>query len=152
MPDDRHEDNAQNLTAYPITYIGPETYAKAFPGSGFGVVMDDDGETCYLFATSEDFTEMLDGMLIFDPVSTDPLVKGEKAYIIWNAVEQKAGLYYHGEYQAIIDFANTAACCRIGLPEPDPAGWCKSSHRWDKKMLSGMTFVRLSTEQPPEAN
>ena len=128
------------LVAFRIEYKGPSTYPKAFEGTGFGVVLDDDGETCYFYATTEDFEEVLDGLHVFNSDEPGRLTDKDEVYIIWNPVFFKAGLYYRGAYQAIYDFKAAQACCRTGFPSVEPSGWCTSSHRWDPKMELGMTF------------
>jgi len=145
MPGGAHGEVGEKgeLVAFQILYEGPGTYAKEFEGAGYGLVLDDDGESCYLYAATEDFQEVLDGLHLYNQDSPGRLDPGEKIYIIWNPVLAKAGLYYHGFFQAIVDFANSAACCRTGQPQPEPSGWCRSQHHWDPKMQRGLTFNRV---------
>ena len=128
------------LVAFKIEYAGPSAYPKAFEGTGFGVVLDDDGETCYFYATTEDFEEVLDGLHLYNSDQPDRLTPKDDIYIIWNPAFLKAGLYYRGGYHAIYDFKNASACCRTGFPPVEPSSWCVSSHRWDPKLERGMTF------------
>ena len=128
------------LAAFKIEYAGPSVYPKAFEGTGFAVVLDDDGETCYFYAATEDFEEVLDGLHIFNSDWPDRLTAKDEVYIIWNPVLLKAGLHYRGAYQAMFDFKNARACCRTGFPPVEPSSWCTSTHRWDPKMELGMTF------------
>ena len=134
------------LVAFTILYTGPEVYAKAFEGAGFGVVFDDDDETGYLYATTEDFEEVLDGLHLYNADSPDRVKLNEKVYIVWNSLLGKAGLYFHGAFQAVVDFRNAACCCRTGFPPAEPSGWCRSSHRWDDRMTAGLTFVGIEDE------
>ena len=131
------------LVAFKIEYAGPSVYAKAFAGSGYGVVLDDDGETCYFYATTEDFEEVLDGLHIYNSDWPDRLTPDDEIYIVWNPVLAKAGLYFRGAYQAIYDFKNARGCCRTGFPTPEPSGWCTSSHHYDPKLELGMTFMKV---------
>ncbi len=132
-----------DLVAFQILYEGPAAYPKQFEGTGYAVVLDDDGETGFLYAVTEDFGEVLDALHLYSSDSPGRLELNEKVYIIWSPLLSKAGLYYHGAFQAVIDFKNAAACCRAGLPPPEPSGWCRSSHHWDPKMQRGLTFNRV---------
>jgi len=131
------------LVAYRVFYAGPSAYPKAFEGTGFGVVLDDDDETCYFYATTEDFEEVLDGLHLYNSNWPDKLTSKDEIYIIWNPEFLKAGLYYRGAFQAIFDFKEAKACCRTGFPTAEPSGWCTSSHHYDPKMETGLTFNRV---------
>jgi len=130
------------LIAFPLEYAGPDTYAKAFEGTDYGLVLDDDGETGYLYVTTAGFQEVLDEMHLYNAGESAPS-SGERLYFVWNPALLKAGVYFKGRYQAIVDFGASTACCRGGNPDPDPSGWCRSSHRWDPRMLVGLTFGNI---------
>jgi hypothetical protein len=122
-----------------IVYDGPETHKCAFKGAGFGVIFEDDGETGLFFAADEKLLDVYDALLIYNANTPDQLKPGEAAYVLWNRGLMKAGLYYRGRFQAVIDFANRISCCRTGLPAaPKPDGWCLSPHTWDDAMLKGL--------------
>jgi len=137
-----------SLVAYKVEYAGPATYMKAFEDTGFGFVLDDDGETGYLYATTEDFQEVLDGLHLFNDDQPDRLTNKDRVYIIFNPEMLKAGLYYRNRYQAIVDFKGAKACCRSGFPPPEPSGWCTSAHTWDPKMEGGLTFEKVEDGLP----
>ena len=62
---------------------------------------------------------------------------GDEVFIVWNPSLMKAGIFYHQQFQAIIDFKKQRACCRTGFPPPNKR-WCKSSHEWDEMLVTGL--------------
>lgn len=122
--------------AHRLNFAGPEAYMKSFEGSGFGVVFEDDGNTGYLYATDEGATEIFDAVHVYNASDPQRLLPGEEVYIVWSAVLQKAGIYYHNQFQAIIDFGNHRACCRTGFPPP--GGVWHTSHDWDENLIVGL--------------
>ncbi len=123
-------------TAFPVKYRGPEAYQKPFEGSGYGVVFEDDGETGYFYATDERFSEVLDALHLYDRGTQNEIVTGDQVFIVWNPRLLKAGIHYHGQFQAVVDFKNRRACCRTGFPSPSE--WCQGSHEWTAVMTSGL--------------
>ena len=124
--------------AYPLNFTGPAPYMKAFEGSGFGVVFEDDGETGYFYATNERLDEILDALHLYnvgDPVQLKP---GDEVFIVWNPALRKAGIFYHNQFQAIVDFKRRCACCRTGFPPRIHTGWCQSAHEWDESLVKGL--------------
>lgn len=129
---------AQSLViSYPVNFKGPSTYAKSFQGSGFGVVFEDDGGTGYLYATNEKTDKILDALHLYNERNRDGPRQGNRVFIVWNAKLEKAGLFYHNRFQAIIDFKNRSSCCRTGFP-PKAGTWCKTSHEWREDMANGL--------------
>lgn len=122
--------------AYLVNYDGPEAYQKSFEGSGYGVVFEDDGETGYLYATNEDFTEILDALHLFDRKAVAESVPGDETFIVWNPRILKAGFFFGDRFQAVVDFKNQLACCRDG--SPPPSAWCKGSHEWNPALTRGL--------------
>ena len=122
---------------YPIRYEGPAVHQKAFTGSGFGVVFEDDGETGYSYATTESF-HILDAMLLYHDKGhpAKPSV-GEPVYLVWHDVLLKAGIFYHDAFQAVVDFKNRTACCRSGFPQK-MGSWCTTPHTWTDLMVDGL--------------
>jgi hypothetical protein len=143
MPDLKAMKEGPGLVAFPIIYDGPDAYAKAFEGTGYGLVFDDDGETGYLYVTSEDFSEVLDALHLYNSDTEYAPKPGETAYFLWSRKFGRAGLFYHNMYIAIVDFEDARACCRSGYPEPPEDGWCTSSHRWDPDMEEGLSFDKI---------
>lgn len=138
---------ANGLIAFPIRYSGPDTYAKAFEGTGYGLVLDDDGDTGYLYVTTEDFTEVYDHLHLYNSDMPDAPKPGETIYVMWNASLMRAGIFYDDGYIAVVDFNNARACCLSGFPEPAPGGWCTSPHTWDPELTEGLEFDRIEDEQ-----
>lgn len=149
MPDTGGLAESPALVAFPIIYDGPDAYPKAFEGTGYGLVFDDDGETGYLYVTNEDFSEVLDSLHLYNTDTEFAPKVGETAYFVWSRKLMKAGLFYRGGYMAVVDFANEAACCRSGFPEAPAGGWCTSSHSWDPDMEEGLMFDKLEGQPDP---
>lgn len=122
-------------TAFPIQYAGPAAYFVPLHGSGYGFVLEDDGESGYLYVTNEDRSEIFDAMHLF--TSPDGLTAEDEIFVVWSASLRKAGLYYRDEFRAVVDFAEQRACCRTGAPPPDRS-WCRSTHDWDRSMAAGL--------------
>lgn len=146
MPDTKSAGRNKDLVAFPIKYDGPDSYAKSFSGSGYGLVFDDDGETGYLYVTSEDFSEVFDTLHLYNWDTDAAPNPGETAYFIWSEAASKAGMFFRGEYLAIVDFANARACCRTGYPDVPDGAWCTSPHTWDPEMEEDMLFDQLEEE------
>jgi hypothetical protein len=134
------------LVAFPIRYEGPDAYAKAFEGTGYGLVLDDDGETGYLYVTTEDFQEVYDALHVYNSDMPESPKPGNTLYIMWNEGLMRAGVFYNGGYVAIVDFQSARACCLSGFPEPVPGGWCTSPHTWDDELAEGMEFDKIEDE------
>jgi len=128
--------SAEAPIAYPGRYAGPGVHQKSLRGSGFGVVFEDDGETGYFYATTEDF-EILDALHLYDNGHPSSPKLGETVYFVWRPSLVKAGIFYQEVFQAIVDFKNRIACCRSGFP-PKFGSWCTSSHDWDDKLVDGL--------------
>jgi len=141
------EGSANGLIAFPIRFEGPESYAKAFEGSGYGLVLDDDGETGYLYITTEDFQEVYDALHLYNSEMPESPKPGETIYVIWNQAMLRAGIFYSGGYMAAVDFQSARACCLSGFPEPAPGGWCTSPHSWDPELIEGLEFDKLEDEK-----
>lgn len=127
----------EQLIAYPIEFRERSAYAKPFNGTEFGVVFEDDGETGYLYATNETADKIYDALHLYnskDPTRPSP---GEKLFIVWNPILEKAGLFYHDRLQAIVDFKNQIGCCRSGFP-PKFGTWCRSLHEWNDELKKGL--------------
>jgi len=133
-----------NLVAFPITYAGTGVYAKKLEGTGYAVALDDDGDTGYMYLVTEDFTEALDSMQIYNCDTPEAPRPDEVMHIVWNPALLKAGLYYRDKYHAVVDIKNAHASCRSGNPPVAPGGWLKvATHQWDPKIESGMTFGKI---------
>jgi len=135
-----------NLVAYRIAFEGPSTYPLAFEQAGFGLVLDDDGETGYLYITSADFEDVYDSLHIYNSTGPEAPSQGDELHILYNSRLMKAGLYYRAMFWAIIDYAKSEACCRSGQPPSKAGGWCTSSHSWNEKMIGGLTFKTIQHE------
>jgi hypothetical protein len=110
---------------------------KSFTGSGFGVVFEDGGEVGYFYATNESIDEVLDALHLYNTGSKEQVKPGDKVLIVWNPNQQKAGIFYYGRLQAVVDFKNRQACCRTESPPAD-GRWCRSSHDWNDVLLEGL--------------
>jgi hypothetical protein len=113
---------------HPLQFAGPGAYASALPGSGCGVVFEDDGQAGYLYVTNETHTYVFDTLLLYDRGSHNQLFPGEHAAIVWNQKQKRAGLFYHHAFQAAVDFANRRAICRTGA----------GAHAWDDELIEGL--------------
>jgi hypothetical protein len=131
------------LVAFQIEYEGPGTYPLPFEDSGFGVVLDDDGDTGYLYITSADFEDVHDTLYVYSSTGAEAPTNDEDIFVLYNMELMKAGLFYRDMFWAVVDFKNSKACTRTGMPECKPGGWCTGSHSWDEKMMSGLTFKRV---------
>ncbi len=138
MPSEGSQKDApdERPIAWPIRYEGTDVYEKAFPGTGFGVVFEDEGDTGYLYVTDEGSGRILDALHLYDQRDPHCLRKGDEIYFVWNPTLLKAGLFYHERFQAIVDFQNRMACCRTGFPPPSE--WCRSRHDWKEDMTRGL--------------
>jgi hypothetical protein len=112
-----------------------------FAGTEYGVMFEDDGDTGYLYAANEKFDRIFDALHLYNSSSPrhDELRRGDQFFVVWNPVLQKAGIYYHDQFQAVIDFRNRLACCRTGFPAPMKGDdlW-NTPHMWDEKMTHGL--------------
>jgi hypothetical protein len=131
--------NAEDIQpdGYPVNYAGPAPYSKSFEGTGFGVIFEDDGETGYLYATDESQDEIFDALHLYNRGSGNEIMPGDEVWIVWNRNLLKAGIYFHDQFQAIVDFNNQFACCRTGFPQAK-GSWVKSSHEWNDEMVKGL--------------
>lgn len=123
-------------TAHPLNYVGPGVYEVPFTGTGFGITFEDDGDTGYLYATTEGFDHIFDALHLYNNTDSNRLAVGDNAYIVWNPNLLKAGIYYKNEFHAVIDFMKQTACCRNNFPQPSQ--WCCSNHKWYDKAAEGL--------------
>ena len=128
--------SAEAPIAYPARYTGPGVHQKAFSGSGFGVVFEDDERTGYFYATTEDF-KILDALHLYNRGAPSSPRIGDTVYFVWHPTLVKAGIFYRDTLHAIVDFKNRVACCRSGFP-PKTGSWCTSSHEWDDSLVDGL--------------
>lgn len=134
-PREHPEDQAP--IAHRINFSGPAPYARAFENSGFGVVFEDDGETGYFYATDEGLENALDALHLYNAGDEERVNPGDEVYVVWSPTLQKVGLFYHDQFQAVVDFKNQQARCRTGFP-PSDMKWCKSSHDWNETIIGGL--------------
>ena len=125
----------ERTTAWPIRYEGENVYQKSFPGTGFGVVFEDDGATGCFYATDETW-KILDALHLYNLGDATMPRKGDEIHFVWNQQQLKAGIFYNNRFQAIVDFRNRRACCRTGFPPPSE--WCKSEHGWVGELEDGL--------------
>jgi len=144
----KNEGQDGNLIAYKIQFDGPATYPQAFEDAGFGLVLDDDGDTGYLYVTSVDFEEVHDSLHIYNSTGPESPKPGEEIHLVYNPALVKVGLYYRDKFWAVVDYSKSKACCRSGQPVAKPGGWCTSSHSWDDKMVAGLTFRTIQHGGP----
>ena len=122
--------------AYHVNYKGLGKYGRPFEGSGFGVMFEDDGSTGYFYATTEKFDRIFDALHLYNHDGPGQPRTDDKIFIVWASQLQKAGIFYHDRFQAVIDFKNRIACCRTGFP-PRFGEW-STPHTWDEKMIDGL--------------
>jgi len=127
----------QKPIAHQIKFQNVGVYKQAFEKSGYGIAFEDDGDTGYLYVTTEKFDHIYDALHLYDAKDGDRLKPGENAFIVWNQTLQKGGIHYHGHFQAVFDFLNQTARCRNSFP-PATAEWCKSTHDWQDGMDVGL--------------
>jgi hypothetical protein len=133
----RKESQLEGPIAFPILFDGAGPYMKAFEGSGYGVVFEDDGETGYFYATDEAHESILDALQLYDYGDAIQLQPGDEIYIVWHPELEKAGIFFGERFHAVFDFRNKKACCRTDLPPATP-GWVTGSHDWDPSMIAGL--------------
>ena len=97
--------------AYLLSYQGPGKYARPFDGSGYGVMFEDDGQTGYFYATTENFDRILDALHLYNKGDSNRPGENDQIYLVWNPRLQKAGIFYHNHFQAVVDFRNKLSCC-----------------------------------------
>jgi hypothetical protein len=123
------------VAAFPITFSGKGVYQKSF-GKEFGVVLEDDGKTGYLYATNGGHTEIYDALQVYNGKMPDAISNGERVFIVWNPIRKRAGLYFRGRFAAIFDFALHRGICRSGCPSSSMK-W-PGQHVWDEELVDGL--------------
>ena len=111
-----------------LDFSGPNVYRFPLPGTGCGLVLDDDGQSAYLHVTNETHTYVFQSLHLYDRNSRGQLFAGEPGVLVWHRRLKKAGLFYHGAFQAVVDFANRRAICRRG----------EGAQAWDDCLVEGL--------------
>lgn len=110
----------------PIAVEGPS------PGSAFGVVFEDDGDTGYLYGL--DFARkgnpIVDALHIYNVDQVTDRDKPSLVQLVWSSDGLKAALLINGYPHAVFDFDARRGYCRSGFPPAD-ANWTDFDHSWD---------------------
>ena len=124
--------------AHRLEFLGKGAYEHRLADSDFGLVVEDDGGTGYLYVTNSSFSFIYDALHLYDHGDADQLNPGEEVYLVWSATLQKAGLYYRGRFQAGVNFNEREARCRSGFPARLENSPWKSDHTWNDSVVSGL--------------
>jgi hypothetical protein len=138
-------------TAFPITFNGKGAYSKSFDGAA-GVVLEDDGETGYLYATSGDHSEIWDALHLYDRNDPHALRPDDEVFVVWNAARRRAGIYYREEFHGVYDFRARRGACRTGFPPRRADGkwsdWPHVGRVADKRAGTGVVGYNSEMHQP----
>ena len=119
-------------TAHKLTISdAPCVVQKDF--SNYGITIEDDGDTIWLYATDATFTKVFCAVYI----SVSGGLKNVEAFIVHNAALKKVGLYLGDQFCAVIDFHSKKACARSGLGSSS-AAWGNISFTWDNALEHGL--------------
>ena len=100
--------------------------------SKYGITLEDDGESIWLYATSSKLSEIFCTAYI----SASGGLKDVESYVVHNATLGRVGLYYKGQFHVIFDFKSKKACARSGLGSG--TAWGNISFAWDDSMEIGL--------------
>ena len=98
----------------------PEVLESFFEHIPYGVVFEDDGDTGYFYAASQD------GILDVEDVSDKHIPN--HVLILWDDACTIAALCINGYIHAVYDFVEQAGYCRNGFPEAE-GEWVKVENR-----------------------
>jgi len=131
------EERKKKVSANAIEFEGEGVYQIALPELGYGLVLEDNGDTGYLYVTDPRFEKIYDAVHVYDRNDAGHLETGQEAYIVWSSDLKKAGLYYHGAFRAGVDFKNKQIVSRTGFPPISNTNW-SSDHTWRDEVVQGL--------------
>ena len=100
---------SRSCTVFPIFFHGPGFYKKNFKGSGYGIVLEDDGQEGYVFVTKEDGSKIFHMLKLYDQGDAEKILEGDLLEILWHPAVKKIAVRYHGKIRAIFDIRNNTS-------------------------------------------
>ena len=111
----------------------PEVLESFFEHIPYGVVFEDDGDTGYFYAASQD--GILDALHIYNVEDVSDKHIPNHVLILWDDACTIAALCINDYIHAVYDFVAQAGYCRNGFPETD-GEWVKvENHVLDDELL-----------------
>ena len=104
----------------------PEVLQSFFEYVPYGVVFEDDGNTGYFYAASQD--GILDALHIYNVEDVSDKHIPNHVLILWNDACTIAALCVNDYIHAVYDFVEQAGYCRNGFPEAG-GEWVKVENR-----------------------
>jgi hypothetical protein len=95
--------NTKSFEIFPIVFHGPGSYKNIFKGSGYTIVLEDDGQEGYVYVTKEDGSQIFHVLKLYDQGDAERISDGDLMEILWHPKLKKVGVKYHGKIQAIFD-------------------------------------------------
>ena len=120
----------------------PEVLESFFEHIPYGVVFEDDGDTGYFYAASQD--GILDALHIYNVEDVSDKHIPNHVLILWDDACTIAALCINGYIHAVYDFVEQAGYCRNGFPETD-GEWVKVENRVLDDELLDKLLSRKST-------
>jgi len=103
----------------------------------YAVVLEDDGETGYLYALElrDGEQSILDALLLY---RVDAASEGHAAVasVVWSDEGDRVAVWLNGRQEAAVDFAERRAVCRTNFPPAD--GSFGSTHEWDDAVAADL--------------
>lgn len=127
----------KRITAHAIEFDGEGVYQISLPDLGYGLVLEDNGDTGYLYITDPTFSNIEDTVHVYDYGDADQLKVGQEAFIVWSLELKRAGLFYGGSFQAGVDFVRKQAVSRTGFPPTEHPPW-SPDHTWRESVVEGL--------------
>lgn len=116
-----------------------ESFSKHIP---YGVVFEDDGDTGYFYAASQD--GILDALHIYNVEDVSDKHIPNHVLILWDDACTIAALSINDYIHAVYDFVEQAGYCRNGFPETG-GEWVKVENRVLDDELLDKILSRKST-------
>jgi hypothetical protein len=104
--------NTRSFEIFPIVFHGPGSYKNIFKGSGYTIVLEDDGQEGYVYVTKEDGSQIFHVLKLYDQGDTERISDGDLMEILWHPKLKKVGVKYHGKIQAIFDIKKNTSYSR----------------------------------------
>jgi Uncharacterized protein conserved in bacteria len=104
--------NTKLFAFSPIVFHGPGFYKKAFKGSGYGIIFEDDSQEGYVYVTKEDGSQIFHVLKLYDQGDAERISDGDLMEILWHPKLKKVGVKYHGKIQAIFDIKKNISYSR----------------------------------------
>lgn len=120
----------------------PEVLQSFFEHVPYGVVFEDDGDTGYFYAASQD--GILDALHIYNVEDVSDKHIPNHVLILWDDACTIAELCVNDYIHAVYDFVEQAGYCRNGFPEAG-GEWVKVENRVLDDELLDKILSRKST-------